>query len=96
MTYVIPESITKRYKKEITPQRAELISAILNKYPKRINFCKSEIMSVVEELGMSSFPLWLKLWQTDTDLYQLPIIDSNTEIKPVKSSFVEPLTQLNL
>ena len=96
MTYVIPESITKRYKKEITPQRAELISAILNKYPKRINFCKSEIMSVVEERGMSSFPLWLKLWQTDTDLYQLPIIDSNTEIKPVKSSFGEPLTQLNL
>jgi len=96
MTYEVPESITKRYKKEITPARAELISAILNTYPGRVNFAKSEIMSVVEERGASSFPLWIKLWQTDTDLYQLPIIDNTTEIKAVKSSFGEPLTQLNL
>ena len=96
MTYTVSESIKKRYKKEITPSRAKLISAILNKYPRRVNFCKSEIMSVVNEQGMSSFPLWLKLWQTDNDLFQLPIIDENTEITEVKSSFGEPLTQLNL
>ena len=96
MTYEVPESITKRYKKEITPARAELISAILNTYPGRVNFTKVEIMSVVEERGASSFPLWIKLWQTDTNLYQLPIIDNTTEIKAVKSSFGEPLTQLNL
>ena len=84
MTYTVSESIKKRYKKEITPSRAKLISAILNKYPRRVNFCKKEIMSVVNEQGMSSFPLWLKLWQTDNDLFQLPIIDENTETHPAQ------------
>lgn len=96
MTFPIPESVTRRYKKEITPSRAELFKSILNKYPSRVNFCKSEIMSVVREQGKSSFPLWIKLWQIDNDVYQLPIIDSSTEITEVKSSFGEPLTQLNL
>ena len=96
MTFPIPESVTRRYKKEITPSRAELFKTILNKYPSRVNFSKSEIMSVVREQGKSSFPLWIKLWQIDDDVYQLPIIDSSTEITEVKSSFGEPLTQLNL
>ena len=96
MTFPIPESVTRRYKKEITPSRAELFKSILNKYPSRVNFCKSEIMSVVREQGKSSFPLWIKLCQIDNDVYQLPIIDSSTEITEVKSSFGEPLTEANL
>ncbi len=96
MTYKIPASITNRYKKEITPSRAAMFEAILNTYPGRVNFTKKEIMDVVESRGATSFPLWIKLWQTGENLFQLPIIDDATEIKKVKSSFGEPLTQLNL
>ena len=95
MTFEVSKTAQKRYKKEITPARARLFKAVLDTYPGRVNFAKKEILAVCqkEERG---YPLWMELWKIDTDLYQLPIIDENTEIKEVKSNFGTPLTQLNL
>ena len=95
MTFEVSKTAQKRYKKEITPARARLFKAVLDTYPGRVNFAKKEIVAVCqkEERG---YPLWMELWKIDTDLYQLPIIDENTEIKEVKSNFGTPLTQLNL